>query len=242
KYIGYKGYANFISSDNDFLVLRRFDSLSARVALGLQDEITVLEEELDELDAKHSKRESEDVHNGTLRGDVTERTALLDIIAKRLRKYSQNWHLNHDYSAIAPEEQRYLDKRDLVRVVRKEKTPLRRVIDSSLRLRTLPLWKHKVDETSNYDAKHVSYYSDKRIDGFASAAIIAIGVIMLIAPIWILQSLDTLIKKLDVITIFVLAFLLLVSFAMVARPFEVLGATAAYAAVLMVFIQFGIDT
>ena len=90
KYIGYKGYADFLSSDDDFLILRRFDSLCARVALGFQDEITALEEELDELDAKHSRRESRDVNNGTLRDDIKERATLLDLIATRLRRYSKS--------------------------------------------------------------------------------------------------------------------------------------------------------
>jgi hypothetical protein len=89
KYIGYKGYAEFISSDDDFLLLRRFDSLSARVALRLQDEITVLEEELKRLDAIHSKPESTDINNGTLRDDVAERAALLELAARKLRRYSE---------------------------------------------------------------------------------------------------------------------------------------------------------
>ncbi|SPO00538.1 uncharacterized protein DNG_03286 [Cephalotrichum gorgonifer] len=263
KYIGYKGYANFIASDDDFLILRRFESLSARVALSLQDKITVLEEELDKFDRIYSRPESRDVHNGTMRDDIIEeRTELLDIIAKKLQRYNdfllqqtslkklppaqrrdirsiRNWHFNHDYGAIATQEQKYLDKPDLINIVHKEKTPLRRFIDSSLYLRTLPIFKQRKDELYHYDAGHVSYYSDKRIDGFVSAVIVAIGVTMLITPLWILQGLNTLTMKLGIITIFIFIFLLLLSFTMVSKPFEALGATAAYAAVLMVFIQFG---
>ncbi|KAK4112398.1 hypothetical protein N656DRAFT_709377 [Canariomyces notabilis] len=264
KYIGYKGYAEFISSDDDFLILRRFDSLSARVALRLQDEINVLEEELERLDTIHSKPESTDFNNGTLRDDIAERAEILELAARKLRRYNEfllqhsrmkkltkapgrdikslkHWHYNHSNVAIAREEQTYLNNEDLVRVVQEDRTPLRRVIDSSLRLRTLPIWRLRKHEAPVYDADYVSYYSGKRIDGFASTMIVTIGATMLIAPIWILQALNTLTMKLGVITIFILIFLLLISFAMVSKPFEALGATAAYAAVLMVFIQFGTE-
>ncbi|KAH7010319.1 hypothetical protein EDB80DRAFT_714779 [Ilyonectria destructans] len=264
KFIGYRGYAKFISSEDDFFILRRFDTLNTRIALALQDEICELEEELSELDIAYSRRDCDDLSNGTFRDDdVEERRTLIGEIAKKLFKYNeyvlqqsslrkypqapsrdvksiQNWHYNYDYKAIAAEEQSYLGhEKDLLCVVQRDKAPLRRLIDKSQRLRTLPIWKNKTKQAPDVDMQHVSYYSDKRIDGFASGVIVAVGVIMLITPIWILQAMKTLQAKLAVITIFVFAFLLILSFPMASKPFEALGATAAYAAVLMVFIQFG---
>lgn len=142
----------------------------------------------------------------------------------------QNWHYNHGYAAISRPEQTYLEHQDdLICVAHKIKTPLRRVIDSSLRLRTLNVWRLKDDETSvpEYDQKYVSYYSDRRMDGFASTFIILVGLIMLITPIWILQALSNIQTKLIVITLFTSAFLVVMSVSMVAKPFEALGATAA---------------
>ncbi|KAK1460199.1 hypothetical protein CMEL01_03198 [Colletotrichum melonis] len=261
KYIGYKGYTNFISSDDDFFVLRRFDSLNVRAALALQDELSWLEEELGVLDNEFSAKAADDFNNGTLRQDVPDRIDLVRIISVKLREYNEfliqqhtlrklstaprrdvkslrNWHHNHDYRAISEDEQRYLShEKDLVAVAAREKTPLRQVIDGSLRLRTLSLWRHGEERVATYDEKEVTYYSDKRMDSFASAVIIAIGVLMLITPIWILQALTDLKAKLAVITVFIFVFLLVLSLAMVAKPFEALGATAAYAAVLMVFLQ-----
>ncbi|RSL74526.1 hypothetical protein CEP51_011524 [Fusarium floridanum] len=95
----------------------------------------------------------------------------------------------------------------------KDKTPLRRLIDTSLTIRTLPIWRHKDKAAPDYDAEHVSYYSDARMDKTASVAIVAVGIIMLITPIWVLQAMDGLRAKLAVIT--------------------------TYAAVLMVFTQLG---
>ncbi|KAL2687391.1 hypothetical protein Neosp_004951 [[Neocosmospora] mangrovei] len=270
KFIGYKGYAEFISSDDDWFILRRFGALNVRVALALQDEVSVLEEDLKKLDATYSQRGAPDRHNGRLRGDVEERRALIELLSDKLYKYSEymktrrvqlklttldqldafvlqqsklrrypeapyrdirstrNWHYNHDNVAIAKEEQEYLQHdKDLICVAQKDKTPLRRLIDSSLTIRTLPIWRHKDKAVPNYDAEHVSYYSDSRMDKFASAVIAIIGVVMLITPIWVLQAMDGLKAKLGVITAFVLIFLLTLSFAMASKPFEALGATAA---------------
>jgi hypothetical protein len=89
KFIGYKGYTEFISSDDDWFILRRFGALNVRVALALQDEVSVLEEELKKLDATYSQRGSPDRHNGRLRGDVEERRALIELLSDKLYKYSE---------------------------------------------------------------------------------------------------------------------------------------------------------
>ncbi|KAJ3462900.1 hypothetical protein MRS44_007686 [Fusarium solani] len=263
KFIGYRGYTEFLSSEDDWFVLRRFGALNVRMALALQDEISVLEDELRELDENYSQRESPDRHNGRFRGDAEDRSALTELISDKLYRYNafvlqqsklrrypeaphrdirsiRNWHYNHDYVAIAAEEQEYLEHdKDLICLVQKDKTPLRRLIDTSLTIRTLPMWKHKDKAAADYDAEHVSYYSDSRMDKTASVVIVAVGIVMLITPIWVLQAMDGLRAKLGVITAFVLIFLLVLSFAMASKPFEALGATAAYAAVLMVFTQLG---
>lgn len=121
---------------------------------------------------------------------------------------------------IDKEEQKYLDKeKDLVCVVQKDKTPFRRFIDSSLWIRTLPIWRDKTERLAKMDAGYASYYSDKTMDTVASA--------MLVTPIWILQALNDLTMKLVVITVFLLTSILILSFVMVAKPFEALGVSAA---------------
>ena len=90
KYIGYRGYAEFISSDDDFYILRRFDKLNARLCLRLQDEICNLEERLDEVDREYSGRESEDVNNGTFRDDLEDRAELLNLLSDKVERYSES--------------------------------------------------------------------------------------------------------------------------------------------------------
>jgi hypothetical protein len=149
------------------------------------------------------------------------------VVPRRDVKSIRNWHFNHDYQAIAPEAQEYLEHdADLICVAAKEKTPLRQVIDNSLRLRTLAFWKIQGKDVPSYDTEHLAYYSDKRMDQFSSVTIVVVGVAMLISPIWVLQAIHAFRSKLIVITVFVSVFLLVVSSAMATRPFEALAATA----------------
>ena len=89
KYVGYMEYTRFLGSDDDLYILRQFSSLNIRIALALQDEISALDQELLEMDRQHSKKESEDVHNGTFRDDQQDRSELIRVIAKKLRLYSK---------------------------------------------------------------------------------------------------------------------------------------------------------
>lgn len=88
KYIGYKGYSDFIASDTDFFILRRFASLSIRIALSLQDQVAVLEESLEELDRKYSRKAHPDVNNGSFREDEVDRAAVLEKLRQKLVQYS----------------------------------------------------------------------------------------------------------------------------------------------------------
>lgn len=90
KYVGYPGYTKFISSDDDFYILRRFDKLNVRLCLRLQDEISGLEEHLSCLDDEYSRRESEDVNNGTFRDDLEDRAKLLVLLLDKVERYSES--------------------------------------------------------------------------------------------------------------------------------------------------------
>lgn len=95
KYIGYKGYADLLSSDDDLFILRRFNTLNVRVILAQQDRLSKLEHELAEVDERNSKRDAPDVNNGTIRDDIEERKLLLDDIRKEIHRYSLSYHSSH---------------------------------------------------------------------------------------------------------------------------------------------------
>ena len=69
------------------------------------------------------------------------------------------------------------------------------------------------------------------------------GLAMVLAPLWILQAISThnagLWVRLLVISLFLIAFTLIVASITTSRAVEILGATAAYGAVLMVYVQVG---
>ena len=83
------------------------------------------------------------------------------------------------------------------------------------------------------------YNKESVIDKSVTFVTMVLGVAMLIGPLWWLQHLthNNLEARLGVITGFLVVFTILLSILTVARPFEVLAATAAYGAVLMVFMQ-----
>lgn len=95
--------------------------------------------------------------------------------------------------------------------------------------------------TNNFESKTAIYSKESTIDKWVTCATITFGLIMLLGPLWLLQYVTTegLSNKgrLTIITIFLIAFAVLFSVLTVSRPSEVLGATAAYGAVLMVFMQ-----
>ena len=87
KYIGYKVFSHWIASSDEFFHIRRFDALNARVVLFLQDEISQLEEELENLDDPSKQQNL--VNNGSFRKDPLEdRKILIGDILKKLEQYS----------------------------------------------------------------------------------------------------------------------------------------------------------
>lgn len=94
KYTGYRSFSAFVASDNDFFILRRFSSLSARVLLGLQDQLSRLEEDLEQLEKRTREKDVPDIHNGSFRQEAEEGREILVRQAQRLlRDYSQSCHL-----------------------------------------------------------------------------------------------------------------------------------------------------
>ena len=149
----------------------------------------------------------------------------------------ENWFYNNG-NAILAEEMDYIKHHsDLFSLVPTPKSPLRSLLERSSHFRLLRLWQqNEVDHSARQD-ENVHYISDRKIDSFIATFIISLGLIMLIAPLWILAFLGGLVQRLGVISAFIVLFVALVSITTVAKPFESLAAAAAYSAVLMVFLQ-----
>lgn len=80
-----------MASEADFLVLRRFDQLNIRVLLSLQDDLSVLEEKLGNIEQNCAAKGSKDIHNGSRRSDqVPERLELIASIIAKIEEYSKS--------------------------------------------------------------------------------------------------------------------------------------------------------
>jgi hypothetical protein len=67
--IGYRWFSAFLASDTDFAFFRRFDTLSTRVILALQDRVAEVEASLEAIDNETSRRSDGTINNGSLRDD-----------------------------------------------------------------------------------------------------------------------------------------------------------------------------
>lgn len=249
KYVEYAGFSRFIVSDHDFFMLRVFSKISARVLLMLQDELVELEIKLTEIDEGLSAAAATDVHNGSFREETSwERRHVLVEIDRKLRAYNElvlqhselrtrpkvpkkdqeslkNWFYNHYHEAIHPLEAKFVNySDDLFAMVARPKMSLRQLLERSQHFRLFKFWQTRSKETHDTD---IHYTSNERINVFVNIVITVSGLLMLIAPLWILGSVAPVKERLAIIAVFLTVFLCLVTFTTAAKPFESLGAAAA---------------
>ena len=139
----------------------------------------------------------------------------------------KNWLYNKENAILEPETEYIERSSDLFSVVPKAKSPLRVLLEHSNRFRLLKLWQEKNVDAAGYSDENVHYFSDEKIDRFIATFIMVLGLIMLIAPLWILAFLGGVVQRLGVISAFIVLFVALISVTTVAKPFESLAAAAA---------------
>lgn len=161
-------------------------------------------------------------------------------------KNVKNWFHNNP-NAIHIEETKFLDAEDgLTALIPRRRVPLRNLINHfDWLLRWTPL---RVKDVRDGDNKQIVHNKNSIIDGIMTFLVVSVGVGMLLAPLWILQTfmlhpdMNTFQTRLGIISGFIILTTALLSGVTRAQPFEVLGATAAYSAVMMIYIQVGVST
>lgn len=138
-----------------------------------------------------------------------------------------NWFYNNGNAILAEETEYIRYPSDLFSLVPRIKSPLRLLLERSSRFRFLKWWQQKTVEHPAGGDENVHYSSDEKIDRFVATVIMGLGLIMLIAPLWILAFLEGLTPRLGVISAFIVLFTALLSVTTVAKPFESLAAAAA---------------
>jgi hypothetical protein len=167
---------------------------------------------------------------------------LLTVIDEYLATYSQikSWHSAQKYQvenveawfwnhprAIIDEEQEFVRKGgDVVALVTRVKSPLRLLLEKCRPLLTCRMFRVKL-RADHVESATTTYHSNVGFDAFVTAVLITLGLMLLLGPMWTLQFVTNNIKQLGIITGFILVFTALLSSATVAKPFEVLAATAA---------------
>ncbi|KAK8058307.1 hypothetical protein PG994_008755 [Apiospora phragmitis] len=226
KYIGYPAFAKYLSLDDDFFVIRRYDRLHCRVLITLQDEIAMLEEELDNLDAKYSKKGAPDVDNGSTRKDQPERKELIKRILMELKHYGIACLIN------PPKEKEieFLKARDLVTLAKQPKSPLRRLFERYILSSTSKLLGFLAGHRQHVGDSTV-HGQDEPIDAAIVPSIFGTAALMLIAPLWALAFTHNMVARLGIITFFNVVLLAVLTSATLAKPFEVLAVAAGQVAV-----------
>ncbi|SPO07123.1 uncharacterized protein DNG_09817 [Cephalotrichum gorgonifer] len=259
---GYPGFSRWMASSDDFLVLRRFGQLNVRVLLLLQDRIVRKEEELLKIDDYARSCADEKADSSSLRHEpLPQREEILDELKTMLKEYNEylltstqikawrsaqphhienveNWLYNHPFAIDAAEQEFVRTGRDVVAPTSKVKAPVRLLLERCRPLLTSRLFRTEA-RADQARSETTVYFSNARFEAFVTALVISAGLGLLLGPMWWLQFVRNPVYRLGVITGFVLLFTGLLASATVARPFEVLAATAAYSAVLMVFLQIG---
>ena len=132
-----------------------------------------------------------------------------------------------------PQEARYIKQReDLISVVPQHKSLLQRGLENSAKFHSSRLFRIRRRTTGvKQDPKgwddYTVYTDNERVGQFVSAIVIFAGLVMLVAPLWVLEFVDGSVRRLGLITGFIVLFLVLVATVSEARPFESLAATAA---------------
>jgi hypothetical protein len=253
KYTGYEGLASFMGSDQDFMVIRRFDKLHARILLYLQAFISQREQDLRILEHRY-KNAPYDIDNGTVLNDQPERMELIREIADLLNKYDimmlqysmlashpnapkrniknlRNW-FDNNRQAISDEEAGFINRDDIICMSSTEQSAARQIFDECILKYTKGIFrcfakKREEMHISTMDSKHTFISDDTKTDKLATTALFLVGLSVIVVPLWVLWLLQTTRAKLIAISIFILIFLVFLLTCTVARPLQVLAATAA---------------
>ncbi|KAI1739569.1 hypothetical protein F4680DRAFT_422000 [Xylaria scruposa] len=262
---GFADVARWISldSDNETFIYRKFDELAARNLLYLQSELLVLEKQLNELDKNDADNEDMDVKDAsrtwetlTQRYDTgnEEAQVRIDLII-RLRAILKEYHealllqselanlkrpnkrvldayrqwFKKPYPALGGQAKTFLDdSNDLVALKTSETDPL------SLLVRRY--WPTK-EELSRDGFHRIGRFNEKSISIAVAVINVLVAAVLLVGSITGLYFVTNNAAQLGMIAAFTAAFALSVSSMTSARRAEVFAATAAYAAVLVVFVS-----
>ncbi|KAL9094999.1 MAG: hypothetical protein Q9165_002601 [Trypethelium subeluteriae] len=276
---GYPRLAAFLSSDQNFTLYRGFNYLHSRVLLHLQEEVSSLERELDELDKEdeedgnHDRLKNLELDRATAQAEREERPrhVIVGEIKNKLLEYDEvlikaremasfQRPADRDYRSvrtwlyntrpIVDEEEGFIRcKEDIVTLRHgRECAGFDGLVESILKrldskvTRYLFCTRELRQKTKD---KHVYYFSPSRVDTLVGLIITLVIFILLILPVVAMYRLTSLgngnvhstFQAIGVLIVFTLLFSGAMAALTKARRHELFAASAAYCAVLVVFIS-----
>jgi len=283
---GFPRLAAFQSSEANFALYRSFSYLHSRVLLDLQDEITCLEKELDDLDwddfdtdpdrlqsreidiAKSTRDDPERRNRRTILADIRAKLVEYDevlIKARTLesfqrpsdRNYRSVRRYHHNTKPLMDSEMDSIrSKEDIVSLrngrewasfdggVESLLQHTDRFLKWAFRCKEPPLqvWLRTPELQQKTKNKYINFYSSSRIDKFVGILITLVIFVLLVLPIMAMYRLTTssspraVVDAVGVLIVFTLLFSAAMSLLTKAARHELFAASAAYCAILVVFI------
>ncbi|OMP82540.1 hypothetical protein BK809_0006850, partial [Diplodia seriata] len=247
----YSRYAAFIDTDDNFRIYRRFGTLRNRVLLHRQLELSLLEDELDELDQSDNNGarayrlasiQYDKAQQDSMRTDLVERidTKLeqYDTLLARERqslameKPTKRNHLNlinyvWNTRMIAQAEAGVLNRLDdFVVLSRNQDSPFHTFLEDVLQKFPLP-WIQEAKAEGSENAG-INLFSKARISALIQVTVTIITVGLLMVPVCLLFKLKMADKiKVVLLLVFVLVFPIAISVFARPRHHELFAATAA---------------
>ncbi|KAK4220387.1 hypothetical protein QBC37DRAFT_367395 [Rhypophila decipiens] len=260
---GYPSLSAFLSSDREFAMFRSFKRLHARLVLHKQDELVQLEEHLDSLDEAegqinpHALTTNRPGRHGPTSRYSEERRVLLAEIEVKLREYNSVLTSLLDHLGTQEPEQskiqnvaNWMDgKKPLARAesgflddwsdLRPSKhSPEKGGLEELLgRIATSPtcqrIW---ASPSPKSDDPHVRLANHSKIMAVSRTLATVFAVFALIIPIVVLYNVQAVTSRLWIISGFTALFSSALRWLTMSRNYEIFSATAAYCAVMVVFV------
>lgn len=142
----------------------------------------------------------------------------------------KKWFYKND-GAIDVAGQSFIDTEtdtELMALSAVNRLPLREFLDTKTSLFNNKFFSEKLSQGDTEAGLSSTAYQDgPKVDLFTTGLFMTLGLIFLFAPMWCLNFVANSVKRLSIITVFMLVFTIFLGFGTGAKPTEVLGATAA---------------
>ncbi|KAF1998960.1 hypothetical protein P154DRAFT_546514 [Amniculicola lignicola CBS 123094] len=251
---GYPRLSALIHTDRDFAIFRCFGRLHARVLLHKQDELVALEERLEHLD---NNEQTAYLLQSSRNDRGGERRKVVEEIADRLLVY--NKHLKYYYANVTRPKSKAANVQSLCNWMKANKpidesestflqdwddlrSPNERVdeggLNRILEKCAVALKRRGYPKASSpkTDDKTILLFSDSRVLRVTRFLVTVIAIITLTVPIAVLFNVASMSTRLWIISAFTALFSSTMCWLTQTRSFEIFSATAAYCAVMVVFV------